>query len=489
MAEQRRLSLGLDSSTQGIKAVVIDVDSGQTVYENALSYDEDPRLAKYNVDGSIFMPSKLGLAEQDPRMFVASLDAIFEDMGRSEEFDMGEIRVINDSGQQHGHVYLNGQSRQKFAQLQTGDSASSNLTTILDGCFSYPGAPIWKTDNTQAEADYLRQAAGGKEQMIRLTGSDSPLRFTAAQMMMIGRYMPETIADTETVQLISSFIPAILAANTRSPLDIGNGAGTSIMDYAQRTNSQVMIEAAARYCRIESWDFASKLPGLTAPNSIVGMASKYLQQKYGFRADCMVTAGSGDNPQLKVMTEDDLLTLGTSGVYIISTDGNTFDMTGVGNAMYDGLGRPLLFRCRSNCATGMDRIRAVNGLGPKDYATADDAIEQEPFGKYIYIWHPDGAETLPISPMLEEPYVEGFGSSGGLGPEYAGVVDSVIGAIRAYSGSDESDSKKPLLLSGGPSNSRQIKLRASGIFGGRPVISMGDVELHLVQLLQVLMLI
>ena len=79
--EKRRLSLGLDSSTQGIKAVVVDVETRKVVYQTQLDYRKDPRLNGFGIQENYLLPPKeKGEANQPPLMYLASLDAISEDM-------------------------------------------------------------------------------------------------------------------------------------------------------------------------------------------------------------------------------------------------------------------------------------------------------------------------------------------------------------------------------------------------------------------------
>jgi len=43
----KRLSLGLDISTQSISAVLVDIDSREIIYQLSLDYQKDARLKKF----------------------------------------------------------------------------------------------------------------------------------------------------------------------------------------------------------------------------------------------------------------------------------------------------------------------------------------------------------------------------------------------------------------------------------------------------------
>ena len=222
------------------------MESAQKIYENSLDYAQDPRLAIFGIQtDSYIMPAKTaGEANQPVKMYLAALDALFSDMVQ-DGFPLQDVVVINVSGQQHGHVYLNQQAKALFARLHEDDSTKSDLCSLLDGSLAYDLAPIWMTSNTQEQANFMRNQVGGQRKMIQLSGSDVPLRFTGVVMRRIGQQLPEVYQKTARVQLISSFIPAVLTGNSNVPLDFGNACGMSLMNYTRKTWSPALIKAAS----------------------------------------------------------------------------------------------------------------------------------------------------------------------------------------------------------------------------------------------------
>ena len=190
-----RLALGLDSSTQSLSAVVIDIDTAEKCFEHSLDYRADERLNQFDIgEDYILPPREEGEAEQPPLMYLASLDAMFADL-REAGVPLASILLINTSGQQHGHVYLNQDADTLLAQL-TGSQHSGDtpdLKTLLEKAFAYPNAPIWMTANTVAQTDAVRNGVGGKAEMINLSGSDAPLRFTGTVMRRVGETVPRTL--------------------------------------------------------------------------------------------------------------------------------------------------------------------------------------------------------------------------------------------------------------------------------------------------------
>lgn len=472
------ISLGLDCSTQSLTAVALDLDTASLVWQKSLSFTNDPRLAGYGIEyeSCIVPPRVEGEADQPPKLFLAAMDGIFQDLQAEAPFAIDEIAVINVSGQQHGHVYLNRSARKAFSRLRQGASSSGDgLVELLSGVFAYGTAPIWKTSNTAAQAQALRSGVGGKERMIALSGSDSPLRFSGAVMRRTAERYPEVWEACETVQQISSFLPAVLCGNSRVPCDFGNACGTSLIDYQRRCWSDELLSSAGRDLPGGSRAFRGKLPEICAPDDIVGSIASYFVERYGFSEHCLIAAGSGDNPQTKVLIDGDLLSLGTSFVFMSEAsedqDGTLrLDGKGYANAMYDGLGRPFLFGCRTNGALVWDRLRAVYGLKKGEYAPADKLLPGAPYGQRIYIWQPD-AESFPLSSRLE-PHIQGEGEAS-LQVDYAALIDTTLSLIKYYSREFSGESRKPLYISGGPAGSEGVLKRIAAIWN-RPVVAIGS---------------
>src|SRR5271157_4439684 len=163
----KRLSLGLDLSTQSLSVVLIDIDLRSIVYQCSLDYQKDTRLKKYGIQGQnyILPPKSEGEANQPPKMFFAALDAIFTDM-KSAGLPMRDILVCNTSAQQHSHAYLSRHARTIFARLNVPGNTKSNLVTMLEGCFSLNIIPTWMTSDTVKQADFIRTIVGGQDRMI-----------------------------------------------------------------------------------------------------------------------------------------------------------------------------------------------------------------------------------------------------------------------------------------------------------------------------------
>ena len=463
-----RLALGLDSSTQSLSAVVIDIDTAEKCFEHSLDYRTDERLNQFGIgEDYILPPREEGEAEQPPLMYLASLDALFADM-REAGVPLENIRLINTSGQQHGHVYLNRDADALIAQLasfQNLDEGTRDLQILLKDAFAYPNAPIWMTANTTAQTDAVRNGVGGKSEMIDLSGSDAPLRFTGAVVRRVGEQFPECYAATAKVQLISSFIPAVLTGNADVPIDHGNGCGMSLMNYRSKTWDSALLAATADGLPGGTGALQSKLPALARPDSVVGSLAAYYIETYGFDSRCAVIAGSGDNPQSKVPVAGDLLSLGTSFVNMVSTDGDTLDPEGFANAMYDGINRPFMFGCRTNGAMVWDAVRSHYGLAKEEYAPAEAALQTVAPGQFMTFWQPK-TESFPVSGAFE--LIRATAEST-LAEDYTGIIETSLAAVYIYSAVFTKQTQEPLFVTGGATDSPEIMRRVAGIWN-RPTL-------------------
>jgi xylulokinase len=110
--ERLRIALGLDLSTQSLSVAALNIDSCQKIYANSVDFVQDNRLAGFGLqsDSYVLPTEKEGEAHQPVKMYLAALDALFTDMVK-DGFPLQSVVVVNVSGQQHGHVYLNHQAK------------------------------------------------------------------------------------------------------------------------------------------------------------------------------------------------------------------------------------------------------------------------------------------------------------------------------------------------------------------------------------------
>ena len=62
---RERLALGLDSSTQSLSAVVIDIDAAEKCFEHSLDYRTDARLNQFGIGEDYILPPESQVFNKD----------------------------------------------------------------------------------------------------------------------------------------------------------------------------------------------------------------------------------------------------------------------------------------------------------------------------------------------------------------------------------------------------------------------------------------
>jgi xylulokinase len=297
----QRLFLGLDSSTQGLKASIID-DELNLVFEKAINFDRD--LPQFETNGGANQHDD-GLTVTAPAiMWVAAVDKLFGLM-QEDGAPLADIVAISGSGQQHGSVWLKSEAGDVLAGLDAAKSLEEQLETV----FSVSESPIWMDFSTTAQCKALEDALGGPQAVADLTGSRAYERFTGNQIAKIHQQNPEAYADTDRIALVSSFLPSLLIGGY-APIDACDGSGMNLLDIRSRDWAPAAIAATAP-------ELTSKLGAPVASHDVVGTLHGYFAERFGFSGECAVVAFSGDNPNsfagLRLEhTGDIAISLGTS---------------------------------------------------------------------------------------------------------------------------------------------------------------------------------
>ena len=174
--------LGLDSSTQSLKAILIDIATGSMSETIGVNFGND--LPEYNSPNGALPNDDPQISHANPLMWLDALDLLFERLKKA-GWPLAAIKGISGSGQQHGSVYVNSTFPSKLAALNGSHSLSSQLAMT----FSRKTAPIWMDASTSPQCDQLRQKFG--ERLRRETGSDAIERFTGPQIIKFAAKQPQ----------------------------------------------------------------------------------------------------------------------------------------------------------------------------------------------------------------------------------------------------------------------------------------------------------
>lgn len=267
--------LGIDSSTTGVKALLMDENGGVTGTATT---------------GLPLSTPKPLWSEQNPGDWwqgtVNSIRQVLQQTGLSGH----DIAAIGLTGQMHGLTLL--------------DEAGQVLRPAI----------LWNDQRTGAECDDIRQRLG-KENLIKITGNDALTGFTAPKILWVQKHEPEVYTKIKQILLPKDYVRFKLTG--RYATDRAGGAGTLLFNLAARDWSPQVLAALEIP---PEW-----LPPTHEGPQVTGHVSSDAAQATGLKAGTPVVGGGGDQAAQAVgvgAVQPGIiaLTLGTSGVVFASTD-------------------------------------------------------------------------------------------------------------------------------------------------------------------------
>lgn len=266
--------LGIDASTTGIKALLIDEAGNVT--------------GTATTELSLSTPQPLW-SEQDPADWwqgaVDSIRQVLADTGLSGE----EVAAVGLTGQMHGLTLL--------------DQAGEVLRPAI----------LWNDQRTGPQCDEIRRRLG-KTRLIELTGNDALTGFTAPKILWVRENEPEIFAKARHILLPKDYLRLKLTGDYAT--DRAGAAGTLLLDVKTRNWSAAVLEALEIP---PEW-----LPPTHEGPEVTGHISLEAAQATGLKAGTPVVGGGGDQAAQAVgvgVVQPGIiaLTLGTSGVVFAST--------------------------------------------------------------------------------------------------------------------------------------------------------------------------
>ena len=300
-AKKEPFFLGLDSSTQSLKATLLD---GSLNILQKLTVNFDTDLPGFKTQGGVHRGAD-GLTVTAPTlMWCAALDLLLE-KARKADWPLGEVVAISGSGQQHGSVWFARGGERLLRKLDPRQSLERHMAHA----FSFADSPIWMDSSTTAQCRALEKALGGPQAVAALTGSRAYERFTGNQIAKRFQQDPKRYRATEHISLVSSFVASLLMGDY-APIDAADGAGMNLMNIRSRKWAGSALKATAP-------GLAGKLGSIVPSHAAVGRIHQWFVRRYGFNKACAVIAFSGDNPNslagLRLQKAGDVaISLGTS---------------------------------------------------------------------------------------------------------------------------------------------------------------------------------
>ena len=270
-----KLFLGLDISTTGAKALLINEKGGV--------------VSSATAPLTLSAPHPLW-SEQDPRDWwngiAKSIHQALELAGEAGS----AVTAIGLTGQMHGLVLL--------------DEQGEVLRPAI----------LWNDQRTGAQCDEIRSRLG-KQHLIQITGNDALTGFTAPKILWVQQNEPEIYAKARHILLPKDYIRYRLTGDLA--MDKADGSGTILFDLKTRDWSSEVLAALEIP--------ANWLPTTYEGPAVTGYVNPLAATETGLVQGTPVVGGGGDQAAQAVgvgAVQPGIiaLTLGTSGVVFATTE-------------------------------------------------------------------------------------------------------------------------------------------------------------------------
>jgi xylulokinase len=270
-----RLLLGIDISTTGAKALLID-QTGQVITSATTPL-------------TLQTPYPLW-SEQNPEEWWQGIKTSIQKVLADSDSASESIAAVGLTGQMHGLVML--------------DESGQVLRPAI----------LWNDQRTGPQCDQIRERIG-LQRLIRTTGNDALTGFTAPKILWVQENEPDIFARTRHVLLPKDFIRYQLTGEFG--MDKAGGSGTILFDLQARTWSDELL---GEMDLPREW-----FPPTFEGPQISGQISKTAAADTGLVAGTPVVGGAGDQAAGATgvgAVEPGIiaLTLGTSGVVFAPTE-------------------------------------------------------------------------------------------------------------------------------------------------------------------------
>jgi xylulokinase len=339
------LYIGVDSGTQSVKAVALDLETGRVAAEARFPHRLIPGLPP-------------GHMEQHPQEWAIAMDAAIGEVALL--IDRSRVRGIGVSGQQHGFVPL--------------DERGGVIRP----------AKLWCDTSTAAECEILTRRLGGRAAVIRRTGLPFLPGYTAPKVLWLKRREPARFRRLRHILLPHDYLNLHLTG--RYFMEFGDASGTGFLDVRKRAWSAAAT--AAVDARV-----ADCLPPVSASHEACGTLRSELAARYGFPRGTIVSAGGGDNMMGAIGTGNVApgtvtASFGTSGTIYAYSQKPVVDPSGEIAAFCSSTGGWLPLLCTMNVTGVTERVRELFGWSLGDLERAAAAV-------------PAGSDGLTLLPYLD----------------------------------------------------------------------------------------
>ncbi|MGW2224415.1 xylulokinase [Streptomyces formicae] len=388
-AAQGPLVVGVDTSTQSTKALVVDAATGRVVASGQAPHRVSTGEAR----------------ESDPQEWWDALCAALHHSGPAAR----EASAVSVGGQQHGLVALG-----------------------ADGTPVRP-ALLWNDVRSAAQARDLVERLGGPKAWADRVGSVPGPSFTVTKWAWLAEHEPSAARATTAVRLPHDYLTERLTGYGTT--DRGDASGTGWWASASETYDEEILGMVGLDPAL--------LPRVARSGEVVGTVRG--GGELPFSPGTLVAPGTGDNAAaalgLGLLPGTPVLSLGTSGTVYAVSEHRPTDSTGTVAGFADARGAWLPLACTLNCTMAVDKMAALLNL---------DREAVEPGGAATLLPYLDGERTpnLPHASGILHGLRHDTTAGQLLQSAYDGAVHSLLGALDQVLDAD-ADRSSPLLLIGG----------------------------------------
>jgi D-xylulose kinase len=322
-----QLFIGVDSGTQGTKAVVFSREQGKIIAE---------AYAEHQI-----IETQEGRREQEPIWWIEASRAVIGKVLKKSNVSKQLICAIGVSGQQHGMVAMD-----------------------LDGNVIRP-AKLWCDTETSQQCIEMTQKIGSAEKVIELIGNSIAAGFTASKILWLKNHEPENYGRLATVLLPHDYINFWLTGEMKT--EFGDASGTAYFDVRTRTWSKAILDVID-----DSGKLQDCLPELIPSDAPVGNIRAEIAEQFQLNPDVLVSSGGGDNMMAAIGTGNvtpGIVTasLGTSGTIYSFSNKPIIDRNGELAAFCSSTGGWLPLVCTMNVTVSTELTRELLRLSVSDF--------------------------------------------------------------------------------------------------------------------------
>ena len=302
MASTGPLVAGVDSSTQSVKVVVRNAQTGELVREVRATHPDGTEVA--------------------PQVWWQALSGVLADA-------LEDVTAMAVAAQQHGMVVL--------------DEAGEVVRPAL----------LWNDTRSAEDAADLVRELGGPQAWADAVGSVPVAAFTVSKVRWLARSEPEQARRVASLMLPHDYLTWLLAGRPeQATTDRGDASGTGYWSPAEGAYREDLVRLALGH--------VPDLPRVAGPDQIVGQTPTGIQLAPGtgdnMGAALALDAGPGDV----------VVSLGTSGTAFACSTIPAADPTGFVAGFADATGRFLPLVCTLNAARILTATAHLLGVDPNE---------------------------------------------------------------------------------------------------------------------------